>query len=158
MKTGEKLVKEFEDILSGGPWYGDPIYKILDRITFDSAYEKPIPAAHNVAEILLHMLSWTEEVMDRMNGMTASTPSSGDWPDPGAPDEQKWQLWVEDLKLVNVNLIKIIRDFPDEQWDDKIDDKRGYEPTTYEELIHGFFQHQIYHAGQIALLVKMVNG
>jgi len=158
MKTGEKLVKEFEDILSGGPWYGDPIYKILDRITFDSAYEKPIPAAHNVAEILLHMLSWTEEVMDRMNGMTASTPSSGDWPDPGAPDEQKWQLWVEDLKLVNFNLIKIIRDFPDEQWDDKIDDKRGYEPTTYEELIHGFFQHQIYHAGQIALLVKMVNG
>ena len=158
MKTGEKLVKEFEDILSGGPWYGDAIYKILDRITFDSAYEKPIPAAHNVAEILLHMLSWTEEVMDRMNGMTASTPSSGDWPDPGAPDEQKWQLWVEDLKLVNVNLIKIIRDFPDEQWDDKIDDKRGYEPTTYEELIHGFFQHQIYHAGQIALLVKMVNG
>jgi len=158
MNTGEKLIQEFEEILSGEPWYGDPIYKILDRVTFDSAYEKPIPTAHNVAEILLHMLSWTEEVMDRMNGMTASTPSSGDWPEPDAPDEQKWQLWIEDIKLVNVNLIKIMRDFPEEQWNDKIDDKRGGEPTSYEALIHGFFHHQIYHAGQIALLVKMVNG
>jgi uncharacterized damage-inducible protein DinB len=90
MKTGEKIATAFENIFSGQPWYGDAIYKIFGRITFDTAYEKPSPAAHNVAEILLHMLSWTEEVMDRMNGMTASTPSSGDWPPTGAPDEQKW--------------------------------------------------------------------
>ena len=158
MSITEQLEQELNKVLSGQPWYGSPIYDILGQVTFETAYEKPAKGVHSIAQIILHMLSWTEEVMDRMNGMTASTPSSGDWPDPGAPDEQKWQLWVEDLKLVNVNLIKIIRDFLDEQWDDKIDDKRGYEPTTYEELIHGFFQHQIYHAGQIALLVKMVNG
>lgn len=155
MKTGEKLQQELEKVLLGQPWYGSPIYNILSKITFESAYEKPLPAAHNVAEILLHMLSWTEEVMDRLNGMTAGTPSSGDWPDPGAPDEQKWKMWIDDLKLANVNLSKIIRDFPEEQWTNLIDDKRGNEPvTTYEELVYGFIQHQIYHAGQIALLVK----
>ncbi|GAB3915690.1 DinB family protein [Mucilaginibacter boryungensis] len=159
MKTGENLVQEFEKVMSGQPWYGDPIYNILDRITFDSAYEKPSRAAHNVAEILLHMLSWTEEVMDRLNGMTAGVPSSGDWPPTGAPDEKKWSDWIDDLKLANVNLVKIITDFPQEQWDEQIDDKRGNEPvTTYKELVYGFIQHQIYHAGQIALLVKMVNG
>ncbi|MES2279626.1 MAG: DinB family protein [Bacteroidota bacterium] len=135
------------------------MYDIFGRITFESAYEKPSPAAHNVAEILLHMLSWTEEVMDRMNGMTASVPSSGDWPPTGAPHEQKWADWIEDIKLANVNLVKIISDFPEEQWDEKIDDKRGYEHVdTYKELVRGFIQHQIYHAGQIAILVKMVNG
>ena len=112
-----------------------------------------------MAEILLHMLSWTEEVMDRLNGMTASVPSSGDWPPTGAPHEQKWADWIEDIKLANVNLIKTIRDLPEAQWDEKIDDQRGTEPvTTYKELIYGFIQHQIYHTGQIAILVKIVNG
>lgn len=159
MKTAEKLQQELETVLSGQPWYGDAIYKILDRVTFDSAYEKPSPAAHNVAEIILHMLSWTEEVMDRLNGMTASVPSSGDWPDPGAPDELKWKQWIGDLKLANINLIRTIQELPEEQWDEKIDDQREYEPvTTHAELVNGFIQHQIYHAGQIAILVKIING
>jgi uncharacterized damage-inducible protein DinB len=66
---------------------------------------------------------------------------------------------IEDIKLANVNLIKIIRDFTENQWDEKIDDKRGDEPvSTYKELVYGFIQHQVYHAGQIALLVKIING
>jgi len=154
--TGEKLVNELEKVLSGQPWYGLSVYNILGQVTFESAYEKASPTVHSVAEIILHMLSWTEEVMDRMNGMTAATPSSGDWPDTGAPDEQKWQLWIDDLKLANVNLIKVILDFPEEKWQELIDDKRSSEPvTTYEEMVQGAIQHMIYHAGQIAVLVKI---
>ncbi len=67
MTTSEKLQQELQKVLSGQPWYGDPIYAILDRITFESAYENPPGSAHNIAEIILHMLSWTEEVMDRLN-------------------------------------------------------------------------------------------
>ena len=104
------------------------------------------------------MLSWTEEVMDRLNGMTAGVPPSGDWPEPGAPDEKKWKLWIEDLKLANINLMGIIKDLREEQWETLIDDKRGDEPvTTHEQLVYGFIQHQIYHAGQIALLVKIIG-
>ena len=155
MKTGEKLIKELEEVLSGQPWYGQSVYDILSRVTFESAYEKPLPGVHNVAKIILHMLSWTEEVMDRLNGMAASSnPSSGDWPETGAPDEQKWQLWIDDLKLANVNLLKIIRDFPENQWQEPTNDTRYEQAATYEELVQGFIQHQIYHAGQIAILVK----
>jgi uncharacterized damage-inducible protein DinB len=158
MTTAEKLQQELEKVLSGQPWYGSSIYAILDKVNFESAYKKVTPDAHNIVEIILHMLSWTEEVMDRLNGMTAGTPSSGDWPEPGEPDEQKWKLWIEDLKLANINLIGIIKELPEEQWNTLIDDKRGDEPvTTHEQLVYGFIQHQIYHAGQIALLVK-VNG
>jgi len=64
--------------------------------------------------VVLHMIAWTEEVIDRMNGQAAQMPFSGDWPDPGTPDEQKWQNYVSDLKLVNVNLLGIIQNFPEE--------------------------------------------
>jgi len=159
MTTSEKLQQELEKVLSGRPWYGTGIYATIAKISFEAAYEKPPGSVHNIAEIVLHMVAWTEEVMDRMNGMTAGVPTSGDWPETGKPDEQKWQNYVDDLKLVNVNLIGIIQNFPDEQWGEPIDDQRGDRPVvTYEALINGLIQHHIYHAGQIALLNRIING
>ena len=159
MTTSEELYKNLESVLSGEAWYGTPVYAIIEQVSFEAAYEKPGGAAHNIAEIVLHMLSWTEEVMDRLNGLNAQVPSSGDWPDPGTPDEQKWQNYVSDLKLVNVNLLSVVKNFPEEQWNDLINDERESEPvTTYKELIYGFIQHQVYHAGQISILNRIING
>jgi uncharacterized damage-inducible protein DinB len=156
--TSAKLQQELEKVLSGQPWYGSPIYDILDKVTFESAFERQ-GHAHTIVEIILHMFSWTEEVIDRMNEKPASLPVSGNWPDPGDPDENKWQLWIADFKLVNVNLIKTIQGFPEEKWADLIIDERPDEPvTTYKELLYGFIQHQVYHAGQVALLNRIIIG
>jgi len=158
MTTSEKIINEFEKVLSGHPWYGSPVYNIINKVTFETAYEKPPGSVHNIAEIVLHMVAWTEEVMDRMNGLTAGAPTSGDWPETGMPDEQKWQNYVNDLKLVNVNLLGLIRNFPEEQWNEPIDDKRGNQPVvTYEGLVWGLIQHHIYHTGQIALLKRIIQ-
>ena len=159
MTTSTELEENLVRVLSGNAWYGKPIYSIIEQVSFEAAYTKPPGAVHNIAEIVLHMLAWTEEVIDRMNGLYAQIPSSGDWPDTGKADEQKWQNYVSDLKLVNVNLLLIIKNFPELQWNDLINDTRGNEPvSTYKELITGFIQHQVYHAGQIALLNRMING
>jgi len=161
MSISEKLSHQLELVLSGDPWYGSPVYDIIAGIGFEAAYEKPPGSVHNAAEIVLHMIAWTEEVMDRMNGLTAGLPTSGDWPDTGRPDEEKWQNYVEDLKLVNVNLVFIVQNFPEEQWNEPTNDERNRElgtGVTYEELINGLIQHHVYHSGQIALLNRIING
>ena len=160
MALSEQLKEELEKVLYGNPWYGANVYDIIDNVSFEAAYEKPPGSVHNIAGIVLHMLSWTEEAMDRLNGLNAQLPSSGDWPDPGTPDEQKWQNYVDDLKLVNVNLIGIIQNFPEEKWTEPIIDENNREggPVTYEEMINGLIQHHIYHSGQIALLNRIING
>jgi len=161
MNTTDKLNAQLTQILSGDPWYGTNVYDILAQVSFEAAYEKPPGSVHNIAEIVLHMIAWTEEVMDRMNGLTAGIPASGDWPETGAPDEQKWQNYVNDLKLVNVNLQGVIQNFPPEQWDEPINDERDRESGTcvsYEALIEGLIQHHIYHSGQIAILNRIING
>jgi uncharacterized damage-inducible protein DinB len=160
MTISEKLSAALEKVLSGDPWYGSNTYDILSKVSFEAAYEKPAGAIHNISEIVLHMVAWTEEVMDRMNGMTAGLPTSGDWPETGTPDEQKWQNYVDDLKLVNLNLLGVIQNFPDEQWDEPILDERNRELGTgvsYEALIEGLIQHHIYHTGQIALLTRITQ-
>lgn len=161
MSVSETLSNELKQVLSGDAWYGPPVYDILERVTFETVYEKPNGAVHNIAGIVLHMLAWTEEVMDRLNGMAAGIPSSGDWPDPGEPDEQKWQLFVNDFKLVNVNLVHIIQNFPEDQWNEPMLDERNREEGTgvsFESLIRGLIQHHIYHSGQISLLIRIING
>ncbi|MGZ3764771.1 MAG: DinB family protein [Mucilaginibacter sp.] len=161
MTTSEKLSQELEKVLSGDPWYGDPVYKIIEQVSFEAAFEKSPGAAHTIAEIVLHMLAWTEEVLDRMNGLTSSIPTSGDWPPTGNPDEQKWQNYVNDLKLVNVNLLGVIRDFPEERWGEPTSDQLDLDEGSgwsYEENINGLIQHHIYHAGQIAILNRIING
>lgn len=160
MTTTEKLTQELANVLSGAPWYGDPVYTIIEKVTFETAYEKPEHAAHNIAEIVLHMLAWTEEVIDRMNGLPSGVPTSGDWPPTGNPDQQKWQNYVNDLKLVNVNLLGVMRDFPEEQWSEPINDERNRElgaGVTYEALMNGLIQHHVYHSGQIALLTRITQ-
>jgi uncharacterized damage-inducible protein DinB len=159
MTTSEKLQHQLTQILSGNAWYGPNVYDLLSKVTFEAAYEKPPGSIHNIAEIVLHMIAWTEEVMDRLNGQTPGIPASGDWPPTGAPDEQKWHNYVDDLKLVNVNLLEVIRNFPTEQWGEIIPDER--EPKvdfSYAELIEGLIQHHVYHSGQIAILNRIING
>lgn len=159
MTTSEKLSLELEKVLSGDPWYGSSVYDIIEKVAFEAAYEKPSGAAHNIAAIVLHMVAWTEEVMDRMNGLTPGVPSSGDWPPTGSPEEQKWQNYVNDLKLVNVNLLGLIQNTPEEKWNEPVNDKRENEQggMTYEEMVYGLIQHHIYHSGQIALLRRITQ-
>ncbi|MET3502290.1 putative damage-inducible protein DinB [Mucilaginibacter sp. SG538B] len=155
MTTSQKLFNQLQSVLSGEPWYGPSVYSIVDAISFEAAYEKPAGSIHNIAGIILHMVGWTEEVMDRMNGMNAQLPVRGDWPEPGLPDEQKWKWIVEDLKLVNVNLAGFIQNFPEENWNKAVG---GKEAETYEYQVSGLIQHHIYHSAQIALLNRMING
>ncbi|WP_184551070.1 DinB family protein [Mucilaginibacter sp. FT3.2] len=161
MSISEKLSTQLQTILSGDAWYGSPVYEIVESISFEAAYEKVPGSVHNIAEIVLHMIAWTEEVMDRMNGLPSGIPTSGDWPETGAPDEQKWQNYVDDLKLVNVNLVGVIQNFPQEQWNEATIDERNRQLGTgvnYEELVNGLIEHHVYHSGQIALLNRIING
>ena len=159
MTTAEILTQKLDNVFNGQPWYGTAINEIIAKVNFETAFEKPANAAHNVAEILLHMMSWTEETIDRLNEKPASMPVSGDWPETGTPTEEKWQLWKDDLTLLNVNLTKAIQNLPEDKWDKPITDERGSEPvTTHTGLVKGFIEHQVYHAGQIAILTRIING
>ena len=157
MMIAEQLSKDLTEVLQGNPWYGPSVYSIIDEVSFEAAFEKPPGSIHSIAGIVLHMISWTEEVIDRMNGLPSQVPSSGDWPDPAAPDEQKWQNYVSDLKLVNVNLLGIIQNCPEEQWGDQVVGTIENDPgTTFDTLVKGLIQHHIYHSGQVSLLLRII--
>ena len=76
-----KLIKELNEVLSGEPWYGSSVIKLMKQVDPEKVHDKS-RGPHSIADFLMHMIAWTEETTERLKGKFASDPARGDWPDP----------------------------------------------------------------------------
>ncbi len=148
------ISNELESVVSGAPWYGSSVKEVLgnvdERIIFNH-----IGNAHCIAEILLHMTAWTEEVTERLLGKVADEPSRGDWPDPSG---FKWPDLVVNFFIAHRNLQAAVAGFAADNWDLEVPYSNYSESVVnYRQTIAGLAQHHAYHLGQISLLNKQLS-
>jgi len=74
-----------------------------------------------------------------------------DWPAAGEPDEDRWSETIHNLDAAHAELAQAIRHYAPERLSEKAP---GKEYSIY-FLLHGIVQHNLYHAGQIAILRKL---
>ncbi len=151
------LVDELQKAYNGDTWHGQNILSLLLQANPEKVFTHPIPNAHSIAELVLHLTAWTEEVLDRINGKLAKEPSRGDWPVPVEMSTTEWTEILNHFKLVNQKLIEVANDFMPDNWSNEVRDNRNHALGTgvnNAQLINGLIQHHAYHAGQIALLLK----
>ncbi len=165
-----KEIRRVADIIAsverGDPWHGPSARSVLEGITAEEAARRPIPTAHTIWEIVLHLTVWTREVRKRVLGGAPSLPEEGDWPEaPGAgaspttpaPTEGAWAASLADFAAAHASLIAALDSLPG----GKLDEKLGTERIpalgvgiTFGAMLHGVAIHDAYHTGQIALLKK----
>lgn len=154
------ILNEMQKAFNGDAWHGNHSMQILNNVLAENAFEHFIPGAHSIAEIALHLTSWTEEVTSRLMGAPSGEPIKGDWPIPETKSAQAWERIIFDFKVANEELIRQCTEFSDSQWDletlNEITPISG-SAITNAELLNGLIQHHAYHAGQIALLSKFNN-
>jgi uncharacterized damage-inducible protein DinB len=64
-----------------------------------------------------------------------------------------WQKTLGELRRVHQALIDAVTAMPDKKLWEQVPGKEGAHYTFY-YMLHGVVQHELYHAGQIALLKK----
>lgn len=151
------LAEELTKAYNADAWHGSNILDLLLTANPQKVFTHPIPNAHSIAEITLHLTAWTEEVIDRIGGDMAKEPSIGDWPKPKEHSEEEWNSIISDFKKANQKLIASIDNFESSNWTTKVVDQRNRLLGTgvnNAQLTNGLIQHHAYHAGQIALLIK----
>ncbi|MFD0942171.1 DinB family protein [Pedobacter boryungensis] len=151
------LVDELEKAYNGDAWHGSNALNLILKADTQKVFTHPIPNAHSIAELVLHLTAWTEEVLDRIQGKEAKSPTRGDWPTPIEKTEQEWEIIVKDFSSANERLIAAANNLLPAQWPNIVVDKRSPELGTgvnNAQLINGLIQHHAYHSGQIALLLK----
>ncbi|NQX40597.1 Uncharacterized damage-inducible protein DinB (forms a four-helix bundle) [Pedobacter steynii] len=149
------FANELRKAYSGDAWHGNNISTVIAVVKVGQAFAHPIPGAHSIAELVLHLSSWTEEVISRLSGNLPKEPSKGDWPAPLGQTETHWKAILTDFNRVNEDLLILVAQFSEEQWSAKL--FTGPIPITtlsHFELLNGLIQHHAYHGGQIALLSK----
>jgi hypothetical protein len=93
-------------------------------------------------------------VLRRLGGDGRQLAESEDWPSVPEPSAENWSDSIRALKQLNEDLRQAVRSFPEERLDQPLVSEPPY--TAYTQFI-GITQHNIYHAGQIALLKKMLE-
>jgi hypothetical protein len=75
---------------AGPAWHGASLAENLAGINAEQAASRPIPEAHSVWEIVLHLSAWVNEVTRRMEGGSPDLPAEGDWPAVGRVSDEAW--------------------------------------------------------------------
>jgi uncharacterized damage-inducible protein DinB len=160
MTEAARLVDQFKRAHDGDPWHGSPVKAILTGVTAAQAATRPPNGAHSIWELVLHMTGWRNEVAERATGKPAGEPAAGDYPGVGDPTPARWKAALAALDASHERLVKVVRDMSDEDLLKPTNDSRTSPLGTgvsYYELLHGIVQHDAYHAGQIAILKKILG-
>jgi uncharacterized damage-inducible protein DinB len=153
-----RIVDQLNREHSGDPWHGSPLASILEGIDAARAAANPAPGVHSIWEIVLHITGWKGEVRRRRGGAPAGEPEDGDWPAVTATSEDEWQRAISGLERAHRDLVAAVRDLPESRLFEPTNDPRSRPLGTgvsYYVLLHGIVQHDVYHAGQIAILKKL---
>lgn len=153
-----RIVDELNREHGGDPWHGSPLKEILAGVDYRQAAARPLDGVHTIWELVLHLTAWKNEVRRRSGGAPAAEPPEGDWPaPPDAPGPPSWADAVAALEDAHRALVAAIEQLPERALFTPTNDPRNRETgqgVSYYVLLHGIVQHDVYHAGQIALLKK----
>lgn len=151
MNETERIHGQLERALYGEAWHGPALREILEGLTAEEAAAQPVPAAHSIWEIALHLTAWGEIVRRRLAGEAIlEIPPEQDWPGIGERSEAAWKRAAERLVRAHVELAEAIRQLPDTRLEEAVP---GRDDTVY-VMLHGAIEHALYHAGQMAILKK----
>ena len=152
-----RIAYQLASTLNGEAWYGDSLREILAGVTAEQALSHPIPTAHSIWELVVHVEAWCALAYGAVQGVPipawATMPKELDWPPVTGTSEQAWQEAVRSLFANHQKLLEAIQGFEDQRLEAAVPG-RAY---NFYRLFQSMTQHAVYHAGQIALLKKIAT-
>src|SRR5215510_5178337 len=116
-RTGNRMTAEINRLdeqlkraLEGEAWHGPSVLELLAGVSAVQAASHPVPGAHSIWELVLHLRSDYDLVLRRMAGDGRKLSAAEDWPACPAPTEENWQQAVQGLTVLNEKLRQAVRD------------------------------------------------
>jgi len=151
MSEVNRIKNQLKRAFEGTAWHGPSVSEILEGVTHEQAAAHPIAGAHSIWELVLHIQTWERIGRRRIQEwVPIEVSDQEDWPPVPEPTEHAWKNALNALRLNHETLREIVGRLDETQLSAIVP---GTEYTVY-FLLHGVIQHDLYHAGQIALLKK----
>jgi uncharacterized damage-inducible protein DinB len=153
MSETARLADQIRRAFDGDAWHGDSVLELLANVDAQTAAAHPIKGVHSIWELLLHVTAWDDAVLRRTGGTAVKLSDEENFPLVNDTSEAAWRKTVEQVKQKHDALVKAVGAFPDSRLLEPVPGK----PQKYYDhfyMFSGVVQHELYHAGQIALLKK----
>ncbi|HEX2271702.1 MAG TPA: DinB family protein [Pyrinomonadaceae bacterium] len=158
MSEVKRIRDQFERAFDGEAWHGPSVLALLEGVTAAQAAAHPIPGAHSIWELTLHIAAWEDACRRRLEGDPAQLSDNENWRPIPDTSEAAWQATKQELIDTHRRLLNAIAALDESRLDQPI---IASGPASYSSVyvtLHGGVQHDLYHAGQIAILKKAIEG
>lgn len=160
MKTVlQNYITQLQEIQEGMPWVGSTYTNMLQGINESQVFVRPLEGMHSIAEILSHCTFWRQEALLKIKtGKGSKTDASEEnWEPLHQLKAKGWETIKLEYDSSLTELFKIL-----EQKNDNFLDQTYYDTDfkgtyTYRFLINGMLHHDIYHLGQLGIIIKYLK-
>jgi uncharacterized damage-inducible protein DinB len=154
MSESARIADQLQRAFTGVAWHGPGLMELLADVDAATAAARPIPDAHSIWEIVLHTAAWDAVCLRRIGGEKLQVEGDLNFPPVPKPTAAAWRKAVADVKRTHDRLVRTVAALPDSRLRDRVPGKR----YDFWHMFHGVVQHELYHAGQIAILKKAQGG
>ena len=98
MSEVRKIADQLKRAFESGAWHGPSVREVLDGLTGDQALARPLPNAHNIWEITLHIAAWEDAVRRRLQGEKVELGEAEDWSRTGETSPAAWAACLANLE------------------------------------------------------------
>lgn len=148
MSEIQRIQDQLRRAFEGEAWHGPSLMELLAGVDAARAAAKPLPRAHSIWEIVLHIAAWEDVARRRIEGEAVELSPEQDWPPVRNSGEAAWREAIAALTRGQEALRRSMAKLDDAGLGGRAPGK-GYDIYF---LLHGVIQHDLYHAGQIAVL------
>lgn len=147
------IIRQLEEAYNGDPWFGRSVKALLSGVDEQSAFVQA-NGQHSVLQLVWHTVNWREFTV---NSLKPEKPvayfEENDWQDLDHNDKSLWPEGLRKLDETQGDLIDHLRRTGDAILTNTVPG-RTYD---FKYLLHALIQHDVYHAGQIAYITKMLR-
>jgi uncharacterized damage-inducible protein DinB len=153
-RIAELLRQAYEGLDGEDAWHGKSLRATLREVTAAQAAQRVPGARHTIWELTAHIANWDEISVRRLAGeaVEAAPDSEGDWPRIRDTSDAAWTAMRQRLDRAQAALRQAAAGCSDA----KLAEQAVQREFTNYVALHGILHHDIYHAGQIAQLKRLL--
>jgi uncharacterized damage-inducible protein DinB len=151
MSDAARIAEQLRNAFEGNAWHGPALLELLVDVDPATAASHPLPETHSIWELVLHVAAWDDAVNRRIVERKAlQLKAAQNFPPVKDKSSAAWKKAIAELKKTHAALVKTAAGLSDKRLSERVPGKK----YNIRFMLDGVAQHELYHAGQIAILKK----
>ena len=151
------IAQQLKTSFEGEPWFGRNMMDILSQVNPEKANDRPSAYSHSLMQLLYHVINWRKFTISRLQKdrtVDVAFFEENAWLSFETASVYDWTEGLDLLRSTQRELLQLLGNATDEILEEKVGDRQ----YNFLELLFGIVQHDIYHNGQFAYLIKLLKG